>query len=185
MVLNAFTASYAKAAGCRADVVSTCMSDYENGFMEISEFRETGFLQEANRQFFHPHGLALSVNMGFKDKKELEEWMIQKSKESDAASEDLLPDEEYVIPPDTVNIVWTFIEHMGMNKPYLGSIMTTTDPEGFFFGFTTHEEAERGLERVANVREVFNRHVKPRMDGPGYVVQPPETFHNLFVPSEG
>lgn len=27
----------------------------------IKEFRALGFLQEANRQFFHPHGLALEV----------------------------------------------------------------------------------------------------------------------------
>lgn len=29
--------------------------------MDIKEFREKGFLQEVNRQFFHPHGLALSI----------------------------------------------------------------------------------------------------------------------------
>jgi len=29
--------------------------------MNIKEFRELGFLQEANRQFFHPLGLALEV----------------------------------------------------------------------------------------------------------------------------
>lgn len=29
--------------------------------MNITEFREKGFLQEANRQFFHPLGLALEV----------------------------------------------------------------------------------------------------------------------------
>ena len=29
--------------------------------MNIKEFRELGFLQEANRQFFHPVGLALEV----------------------------------------------------------------------------------------------------------------------------
>jgi hypothetical protein len=29
--------------------------------MDIREFRELGFLQEANRLFFHPHGLALEV----------------------------------------------------------------------------------------------------------------------------
>lgn len=29
--------------------------------MPIAEFRELGFLQEANRQFFHPLGLALEV----------------------------------------------------------------------------------------------------------------------------
>lgn len=29
--------------------------------MDIKEFREEGFLQEVNRQFFHPLGLALSI----------------------------------------------------------------------------------------------------------------------------
>jgi hypothetical protein len=29
----------------------------------IKEFREKGFLQEANRQFFHPLGLALQINV--------------------------------------------------------------------------------------------------------------------------
>lgn len=29
----------------------------------IKELRELGFLQEANRQFFHPHGLALEVTI--------------------------------------------------------------------------------------------------------------------------
>lgn len=29
--------------------------------MDIKEFRELGFLHEANRQFFHPLGLALEV----------------------------------------------------------------------------------------------------------------------------
>ena len=30
-------------------------------YMDIKEFREKGFLQEANRMFFHPLGLALEV----------------------------------------------------------------------------------------------------------------------------
>ena len=29
--------------------------------MDIREFQEKGFLQEANRLFFHPHGLALEI----------------------------------------------------------------------------------------------------------------------------
>ena len=35
------------------------MSDIKR--MDIKEFREKGFLQEANRMFFHPMGLALEV----------------------------------------------------------------------------------------------------------------------------
>src|ERR1700744_1597768 len=31
-------------------------------YMDIDEFADDGFLQEANRQFFHPLGLALEVS---------------------------------------------------------------------------------------------------------------------------
>lgn len=37
------------------------MSDDEIKRIDIKEFRELGFLQEANRLFFHPLGLALEV----------------------------------------------------------------------------------------------------------------------------
>ena len=32
-------------------------------FIDVKEFREQGFLQEANRMFFHPLGLSLSVQI--------------------------------------------------------------------------------------------------------------------------
>jgi len=35
----------------------------ETKHIDIKEFQELGFLQEANRQFFHPHGLALEVTV--------------------------------------------------------------------------------------------------------------------------
>lgn len=35
------------------------MSDIK--YMDVKEFREGGYLQEANRRFFHPLGLALEV----------------------------------------------------------------------------------------------------------------------------
>lgn len=33
-------------------------------YMDIKEFREGGYLQEVNRRFFHPLGLALEVTVG-------------------------------------------------------------------------------------------------------------------------
>lgn len=33
-------------------------------YMDIDEFREGGYLQEVNRRFFHPLGLALEVTVG-------------------------------------------------------------------------------------------------------------------------
>lgn len=38
------------------------MADDDIKRMDIKEFRETGFLHEANRLFFHPLGLALEVH---------------------------------------------------------------------------------------------------------------------------
>jgi hypothetical protein len=32
-------------------------------FMDLKEFRSAGYLQEVNRRFFHPLGLALAVNV--------------------------------------------------------------------------------------------------------------------------
>ena len=32
-------------------------------YMDLNEFKEAGFLQEVNRQFFHPLGLALAVEV--------------------------------------------------------------------------------------------------------------------------
>lgn len=41
-------------------------------YMSIEEFREHGYLQEANRLFFHPLGLALTVNLD----EETGEWSL-------------------------------------------------------------------------------------------------------------
>lgn len=37
------------------------MSDVKH--IDIKEFREQGYLQEVNRQFFHPMGLALAISI--------------------------------------------------------------------------------------------------------------------------
>lgn len=38
------------------------MSDNEIKWMDLDEFLNEGYLQEVNRKFFHPLGLALAVN---------------------------------------------------------------------------------------------------------------------------
>lgn len=37
-------------------------SKYKDALLSSHEFIEAGYLQEANRQFFHPLGIALAVN---------------------------------------------------------------------------------------------------------------------------
>lgn len=43
-----------------------------NKYMPIDEFRNIGFLQEVNRQFFHPLGLALSITIDKEQKYRLD-----------------------------------------------------------------------------------------------------------------
>ena len=39
------------------------MSERKVKWMDIKEFREKGYLQEVNRRFFHPLGLALAISI--------------------------------------------------------------------------------------------------------------------------
>jgi hypothetical protein len=41
----------------------TLVDIVEVNYIDISEFRKVGFLQEVNRQFFHPLGLALEIQI--------------------------------------------------------------------------------------------------------------------------
>ena len=53
-------------------------------YLDIKEFREKGYLQEVNRRFFHPLGLALEVKIDNKTNEESIEgiWDFRKNKES-------------------------------------------------------------------------------------------------------
>lgn len=39
------------------------MKPFNLNFIDVKEFREKGYLQELNRQFLHPLGLALSIEI--------------------------------------------------------------------------------------------------------------------------
>lgn len=73
--------------------------------MDIKEFREKGFLQEANRLFFHPLGLALEVQIDYPNR------ITEKEKS------------QYSDPIDHPNAIWK-----------LGRIWDyRDDPEGMLF----------------------------------------------------
>ena len=51
-------------------------------YMDIKEFREKGYLQEVNRQFLHPLGLALEIQIGDDGSEKLGKiWDYRKDKE--------------------------------------------------------------------------------------------------------
>lgn len=45
--------------------------------MSIKEFREFGYLQEVNRQFFHPLGLALCVGVSLEGDEDHLGWILR------------------------------------------------------------------------------------------------------------
>ena len=88
-------------------------------YMDVETFRALGFLQEANRQFFHPHGLALEWNSGF-------------TKEGVAA---LLERSGVRFGEEAQEHIWTFIKSAGLDRPRISGIWDDRDdPEGIAYG---------------------------------------------------
>lgn len=67
-------------------------------YMDLNEFREAGYLQEVNRQFFHPLGLALvwneaddgtvSLSGVWDDRTDPEGWYMDTSKRDEHGAEE-------------------------------------------------------------------------------------------------
>jgi hypothetical protein len=63
--------------------------------MNIGEFRKIGYLQELNRQFLHPLGLALEINVGEDGEESLVDiWDYRSDPEG------ILYDEKFPIDPE-------------------------------------------------------------------------------------
>lgn len=89
-------------------------------YIDIKEFREKGYLQEVNRTYLHPLGLALEI-----------------TQKEDGT--------EYI------SGIWDYRD----------------DPEGMAYG-----EGTIDVDKVANIREEWNKRVPDRLAKLGYVIQP-------------
>lgn len=74
----------------RRSWLETEMSD-EIKYLDTEEFRDIGYLQEANRLFFHPLGLALELDM---DDGTLKVWDYREDDEGIYFAEDVLDPEK-------------------------------------------------------------------------------------------
>lgn len=115
-------------------------------YMDIGEFREAGFLQEANRLFFHPLGLALSMHTGF-------------DRESMAVA---LREAGIQFGEDARDCCWTLVTVLGLDKPHLSSVWDyRDDPEGMLFGPDQIDPA-----KIAAVKEERDSHLDVRQELP-------------------
>lgn len=121
-------------------------------YMAIAEFQALGFLQEANRQFFHPHGLALEITTV---KAEPGTWRAVTLGEPELdAVRALLAGE--TITDEARDAIAQRIEEgndWGAGDKWLSGIWDyRDDPEGVTFGSGDYGNSQERADRVAAER---------------------------------
>lgn len=151
------------------------MSDTDRTWIDVSEFKHEGFLQEANRQFFHPHGLALAITRVTDDADGGSVHTFALSAEQYERLTALVADDE-----DLVAAVANAYHYEVGDAYFQGVWDVRDDPEGVVFGSWDDEDRAKA-ERVAAERE---RHRKAReaMFGTDSDV---ESFDFVYEPSAG
>lgn len=120
--------------------------------IDIGEFRDSGYLQEANRTFFHPLGLAL-------------EWTSEVTYEQLVA---ILEDSPYVLDATAWKALFYVLERLGLNEPHLSGVWDyRRDPEGM-----NYSEGVIDPQKAARVQEERLAKASVRQRSLGYVVQP-------------
>lgn len=128
-------------------------------YISPEELREFGYLQEVNRQFFHPLGMALAL-----------------LSQEEASMRTRVRDFMQSIPdgPDEIDIGMALLAEFGV-KPgvrIIGVYDDRDDPEGIIFGDGPDPEK---VERVA---QQFLDRSGPRSAKLGYIIQPYEVPDN-------
>jgi hypothetical protein len=111
-------------------------------YMDLDEFYASGYLQEANRGFFHPHGLALEMYDGLTKeslKKVLEEYGVK-------------------FGSDAIENCWVLVMALKLDKNHFGGVWDyREDPEGMVFG------EELSAEKARIPLEELKKHIEARV----------------------
>lgn len=128
------------------------MGSDEIKYLDIAAFRDEGYLQEANRQFFHVLGLAL-------------EWAGGLDRE---AVERLLANAGIQFGRDAVDNCMALVRVLGLDKPRLSGVWDyRDDPEGINYGPGTIS-----VLKFKKVRDEMRTKSLYRKENLGYIVQP-------------
>jgi hypothetical protein len=118
-------------------------------YIDLDEFMEEGFLQEANRKFFHPLGLALQVTSEF-TRADFEKAMVAKG---------------YQYGEDAMSNAWAGFQAVmgdGGSRTFLSAVWDyREDPEGMLFSLD--DLRERGGDvKAFKVEEERKKHLEVR-----------------------
>lgn len=135
------------------------MSDEGIKRIPIQEFADEGYLQEVNRVYLHPMGLALEWHPKGFDRDSLGDWFTERGVQ---------------FGTDALDNVWTFIRLMGLDEPRLGGVWDyRDDPEGIMFGWGDITDEMRS--KADKVAAQWNRMKETRTEKLGFMVQPLNT----------
>lgn len=126
-------------------------------YIPIEELREGGYVQEANRQFFHPLGLALEVREGF-TKESILEFLTQHG---------------IRFGDDAIDCVWTFVHTIGMDKWHLSGVWDDRDdPEGIVYAIGPNGINPIDRDKALKVVGEMTAKAKVRNERFGWMIQP-------------
>lgn len=122
----------------------------------VDEFREEGYLQEANRTFFHPLGLALSIRGGLTEE-HVRRLLVDAGYEVEVAEE--------------VGACMTLVRALGLDQSHVVGVHDgRDDPEGVVFQPSLDHPEDR--DRALRVECLWEEAAKVRREALGFVVQP-------------
>lgn len=125
-------------------------------YLPVEEFQNLGYVQEVNRLFLHPRGLALAVASPWTREavqKELAEKGIQ-------------------FGDDAIDCIMTFISATGMTGKTLAGVWDyREDPEGIVFADGLLDDQD-SLDKAERVQAEFNVHAEARVALYGSPFQP-------------
>lgn len=135
------------------------MGDEEVKYMDISEFRGSGYLQEINRRFLHPMGLALEFSPGW-DSEDIES-LLEKVTDDDNDSEEFKNDFE---------LLARAFEEAGLTDPFLSGVWDyRSDPEGIRY---EGEYLDDLPKKALYVTQMWRQRKRARVEALRYMVQP-------------
>jgi hypothetical protein len=130
-------------------------------YMDIGEFCDIGFLQEANRLYFHPHGMALAISLGFADRDAVTDWLAEPTMVEFAEQHDIDVTDAFV------DNAWATIQALELDRPRLLGVWDgRDDPEGFLFVEGCDSE------KVDRVFAELTKHLPTRVELMGTAIQP-------------
>lgn len=121
-------------------------------YASVEEFQQEGYLQEVNRTFLHPLGLALEVRSGY----------IREGVKA------LLESNGVGFGEDAVDNIMTFIRLAGLDQMHIGGLWEARDdPEGWVFNSPGPD-----ADKARHIQELWRQRHPARMERLGYMVQP-------------